>query len=203
MEIIFATNNKDKLVEIREILSGYTVKSPAELGLDIDVVEDGTTFEENAVKKAEEIAKLTGRLTLADDSGLEIDFLNGQPGVYSARYMGTDTPYPVKNAKILELLAGVPFEKRAARFVCVIAASMPHGGGHKTIYERGVMEGYIHSSIDGANGFGYDPIFYLPEFGMTTGVLPPDTKNAVSHRGKALRAICPRLAEFGGAGGRQ
>ena len=187
-KIIFATGNQDKMKEIRMILAdlGMPVYSMKEAGIDIDIVEDGTTFEENAMIKAEAIAKLTDAVVLADDSGLEIDYLNREPGIYSARYAGTDTSYDIKNNLLLQRLEGVPDEKRTARFVCVIAAVFPDGS-KETV--RGTIEGRIGYEIAGEHGFGYDPIFYLPEYGCTTAELDPVKKNELSHRGKALRLM--------------
>lgn len=188
-KIIFATGNENKMKEIRMILAdlGMPILSMKEAGIDVDVVENGTTFEENALIKATEIAKLAANcIVLADDSGLEIDYLNKEPGIYSARYLGVDTSYDVKNSIILERLAGVPDEKRTARFVCAVAAAFPDG---TTEVVRGTIEGIIGHEVAGENGFGYDPIFYLPEYGCTTAELAPEKKNELSHRGNALRAM--------------
>ena len=187
-KIIFATGNQDKMKEIRMILEnlGIPVSSMKEAGIDVDIVEDGTTFEENAMIKAEAIAKLTDAIVLADDSGLEIDYLNKEPVIYSARYAGTDTSYEIKNNLLLQRLEGVPDEKRTARFVCAIAAVFPDGS-KETV--RGTIEGRIGYEIAGEHGFGYDPIFYLPEYGCTTAELDPEKKNELSHRGKALRLM--------------
>ena len=183
-KIIFATGNQDKMREIREILADMDVEvvSMKEAGIHADIVENGSTFEENAVIKAKTICELTGEITLADDSGLEIDYLNKEPGIYSARYMGEDTSYHIKNAS--------PDEKRTARFVCAVAAAFPDGSV-KTV--RGIMEGRIGYEEKGENGFGYDPIFYLPEYGCTSAELSGKEKNKISHRGKALRAIKDEL----------
>lgn len=188
-KIIFATGNQNKMKEIRMILAdlGMSIVSMKEAGVDIDVVEDGTTFEENALIKATEIAKVApGCIVLADDSGLEIDYLNKEPGIYSARYAGVDTSYDIKNNLLLQRLEGVPDEKRTARFVCAVAAAFPDGS---TEVVRGTIEGMIGYEIVGENGFGYDPIFYLPEYGCTTAELSPEKKNELSHRGKALREM--------------
>ena len=186
-EIIFATKNKGKIKEIQAILGNdYIVKNMEEIGIDIDVVEDGKTFEENAIKKAVEIKNVTNKIVLADDSGLEIDYLNGEPGVYSARYMGEDTPYDVKNAKILEILKDVEEDKRGARFVSVIALAMP---GKDPITTKGTIEGIIGYEIKGENGFGYDPIFYIPSLEKTSAELSLEEKNKISHRGKALEEM--------------
>ncbi len=188
-KIIFATGNQNKMKEIRMILAdlGMPIVSMKEAGIDIDVVEDGTTFEENALIKAIEIAKVApGCIVLADDSGLEIDYLNKEPGIYSARYAGVDTSYDIKNNLLLQRLEGVPDEKRTARFVCAVAVAFPDGS---TEVVRGTIEGIIGYEIAGENGFGYDPIFYLPEYGCTTAELSPEKKNELSHRGKALRKM--------------
>ena len=187
-KILFATGNQDQMKEIQMILEdlGIVVSSMKEAGIDVDIVEDGTTFEENAMIKAEAIAKLTDAIVLADDSGLEIDYLNKEPGIYSARYAGTDTSYEIKNNLLLQRLEGVPDEKRTARFVCAIAAVFPDGS-KETV--RGTIEGRIGYEIAGEHGFGYDPIFYLPEYGCTTAELDPEKKNELSHRGKALRLM--------------
>ena len=196
-KIIFATGNQDKMREIREILADIDaeVVSMKEAGIHADIVEDGSTFEENAVIKAKTICELTGEITLADDSGLEIDYLNKEPGIYSARYMGEDTSYDVKNKNLIDRLDGVPKEKRTARFVCAIAAVLPDG---RELVTRQTMEGYIGWEPEGENGFGYDPIFYLDEYGCSSAAISPEQKNANSHRGKALRAMKELLkkAEF-------
>lgn len=187
-KIVFATGNKDKLREIREIMADCDVEivSMKEEGIAVDIVEDGTTFEENALIKATTIAKYTDAIVLADDSGLEVDYLNKEPGVFSARYMGEDTSYDIKNKAIIDRLEGVEKEKRTARFVCAIAAALPDGS---TLVTRQTMEGYIGYEPDGENGFGYDPIFYLDEFGCSSAALSREQKNEISHRGKALRAM--------------
>ena len=193
--IIFATGNEGKMKEIRMILAdlGVPVLSMKEAGVSADIVEDGKTFEENAAIKAETIRDLTGAIVLADDSGLEIDYLGGEPGIYSARYMGEDTSYDIKNQNLLDRLEGVPDEKRTARFVCAICAALPDG---RKLTTRGTIEGIIGHGISGENGFGYDPIFWLPEYGCSTAELSPEKKNELSHRGKALRAIKEQLREI-------
>lgn len=193
--IIFATGNEGKLKEIKVILEepGVEVISMKEAGIEADIEENGTTFEENAVIKARAVAAKTGEIVLADDSGLEIDYLGGEPGVYSARYAGEDTPYTVKNQLLLDRLAGVEKERRTARFVCVIAAVLPDG---EVITTRGTIEGYIGFAPAGENGFGYDPIFYVPEYECSTAQLSMEQKNALSHRGKALRAMKEKLQEY-------
>ena len=193
-EIIFATGNKDKMREIREIMADCDVHivSMKEAGIRVDIVEDGTTFEENAKIKARAVAAHTDAIVLADDSGLEIDWLGGEPGIYSARYMGHETSYREKNANLISRLDGVPKEKRTARFVCAIAAALPDGN---SLVTRGTIEGYIGWEECGSNGFGYDPIFYLYENDKSTAELSAEEKNAISHRGKALRQMKKMLEE--------
>lgn len=195
MKIIFATKNQGKVREIKQILADMPceVVSLKDEGIDAEVVEDGKTFEENAVKKAVEIMKLTGEICMSDDSGLEIDYLDKAPGVYSARFLGEDTPYEIKNKKIMEMLDGVPDEKRTARYISVIAAAFPDG---RVITTEGTLEGIIGHEAVGENGFGYDPIFFLPEYGKTTGQLSLEFKNEISHRGKALKLMKERLKEI-------
>ena len=188
--IILASNNKDKVKEVKEILKGYDIISMKEAGIDVDIEENGTTFEENALIKARAIMKLTGQITMADDSGLEIDYLNKAPGVYSARFMGHDTSYDIKNKALIQKLEGVKGSDRSGRFVCAIAVCFPDG---REIVKRGTMEGLIAEEIKGENGFGYDPIVYLPEYGKTSGELAPEEKNKISHRGKALALIKEEL----------
>ena len=188
--IILASNNKDKVKEVKEILKGYDIISMKEAGIDVDIEENGTTFEENALIKARAIMKLTGQITMADDSGLEIDYLNKAPGVYSARFMGHDTSYDIKNNALIQKLEGVKGSDRSGRFVCAIAVCFPDG---REIVKRGTMEGLIAEEIKGDNGFGYDPIVYLPEYGRTSGELAPEEKNKISHRGKALALIKEEL----------
>lgn len=195
MRIIFATGNEGKMREIRMILSdlGLEILSMKEAGVFAEVEENGETFEENAVIKAKAIASLCDDIVLADDSGLEIDALNKEPGVYSARYMGEDTSYHIKNANLIERLTGVPEEERSARFVCAIAAVLPDG---RTFTTYGTIEGRIGHEERGENGFGYDPIFMLPEYGKSTAELSPELKNELSHRGKALRLMKEKLKEI-------
>ena len=188
--IILASNNKDKVKEVKEILKGYDIISMKEAGIDVDIEENGTTFEENALIKARAIMKLTGQITMADDSGLEIDYLNKAPGVYSARFMGHDTSYDIKNKALIQKLEGVKGSDRSGRFVCAIAVCFPDG---REIVKRGTMEGLIAEEIKGDNGFGYDPIVYLPEYGKTSGELAPEEKNKISHRGKELALIKEEL----------
>lgn len=202
-KIIFATGNAGKMREIREILGDIDMEilSMKEAGITADIVEDGTTFEENAVIKAKEAARMlaertgnknAGAIVMADDSGLEIDALNKEPGIYSARYLGEDTPYSVKNKNLIDRLTGVSDEERTARFVCAIAAVMPTG---EVVTTQGVIEGRIGYEEKGDNGFGYDPIFYVPEFGCTTAQLTEKQKNEISHRGKALEAMKEKLRQ--------
>lgn len=191
--LIFATKNKNKMTEIREILDGkgYEILSMEEAGIDIDVVEDGTTFEENALIKARAICDyVKDAVVLADDSGLEVDYLGGAPGIYSARWQGEDTSYTIKNQILLNKLEGVPEDDRTARFVCAMAAAFPDGTD-KVV--RGTIEGIIGYESAGENGFGYDPIFFVPEYKCTTAEMTLQQKNEISHRGKALRMIAEYL----------
>ena len=194
-KIIFATGNEGKMKEIRRILADPSLEilSLKDAGIHADIDENGKSFEENAMIKAEAICKMTGEIVLADDSGLEIDFLNKEPGIYSARYMGEDTSYHIKNANLVERLDGVPDEKRTARFVCAIAAVLPDG---RELTTRATIEGRIGYEEKGTNGFGYDPIFYVPEFGKTTAELTEEEKNQVSHRGKALELMKEELKKY-------
>lgn len=187
-KIIFATTNAGKLKEIKLILQdlNYEIISMKEAGLDIDIVEDGETFEENAIIKAKTIMELTGEIVLADDSGLEVDAMNKEPGVYSARYLGTDTPYAIKNQYIIDKLKDKKNEERSARFVCAIALAYPSG---EIVTRRATMEGFISKMEAGTNGFGYDPIFFVPEYNCTSSELTLEQKNKISHRGLALEAI--------------
>lgn len=195
MKIIFATGNKDKLREIRAIFGelGIEVVSMKEAGINVDIVEDGKTFAENALIKARAVAKASGLPAMSDDSGLVVDALGGEPGIYSARYMGEDTSYRIKNANIIERLLGVPDEERTARFVCAAALVLPDG---REFVREGAFEGRIGYEERGENGFGYDPIFYVPEKGCYSAELVPEEKNAISHRGKALREMRKVLEEL-------
>ncbi len=199
MKVVFATGNEGKVREIREILGDMQVRvvTMKEAGLYTEAEEDGSTFLENAVLKAQAVARKAGEsrdwkdaVVMADDSGLVIDALGGEPGIYSARYMGHDTSYREKNKNLIERLAGVPKEKRTARFVCAIAAVLPDG---RLLTAEETMGGCIGYEERGENGFGYDPIFYLPEFGCSSAEITPEQKNSVSHRGKALRAMKKKL----------
>lgn len=187
-KIVFATGNRDKMREIREIMVDVDVEvvSMKEAGISVDVEENGATFEENALIKARAIAEHTDAIVFADDSGLEIDYLDKAPGVYSARFMGEDTSYEIKNKALMDKLDGVPKEKRTARFVCAIAAVLPD---KSDLVVRENMEGYIGYHAEGENGFGYDPIFFLDDFGCSSAALSREQKNEISHRGKALRAM--------------
>lgn len=192
--IIFATSNEGKMKEIRLILAdlGVEILSMKEAGIQTDIIEDGKTFEENAVIKAKAVAALTDAIVLADDSGLEVDYMDKQPGVYSARFMGEDTPYSEKNRYIIDRLADAKDEERSARFVCVIAAACPDG---EVLTTRAAIEGRIAYEEEGDGGFGYDPILYLPEYGTTTAGLPIEEKNKISHRGKALQMMKENLKQ--------
>ena len=193
-QIILATKNKNKLVEVKAVLGNdYEVLSMEDIGIDVDVEENGTTFEENATIKAEAICKICGKPVMPDDSGLEIDYLDKKPGVLSARFLGHDTSYDIKNAKILEMLEDVPEEKRTARFVCSIAVAFPD---RDTVVVRDTIEGIIGYESAGENGFGYDPIFYVPELKKTTAQLSMEEKNKISHRGKALVKMANRLKDM-------
>ena len=186
--------------EIREILGGLDAEilSMNEAGIHLDIEENGTTFEENALIKARAAAKAANEIVLADDSGLEIDYLNKEPGILSARYMGEDTSYELKNQALLYRLTGVEKTRRTARFVCAIAAAIPGAG---VITTRGTVEGYIGWEPAGENGFGYDPIFYVDACGCSTAQLTMEQKNAFSHRGNALRAMKEKLRSMGIAWG--
>lgn len=203
MKVIFATGNPDKMAEIREILDGLNVVdevvSMKEAGLDPEIDENGSSYEENAMIKAVTVyeaaknAGIEGVCVLADDSGLSVEALNGEPGIYSARYMGRDTSYRVKNANIIERVNKEGNGNRRAQFVCAIAAVFPDGS-KKVV--RGVVDGEIADKEYGSNGFGFDPIFYLPERGLTTAQLPPAEKHAISHRGNALRLMKKEIEQY-------
>lgn len=194
--LIVATKNQNKMKEIKEILADFPIEivSMQEAGIDKDIDEHGCTFEENALIKAQEIYKLTGEMCMADDSGLEVDYLDGAPGIYSSRYAGEGATDTDKNNKLLKLLEGVPFEERTARFVCVIAVIFSDG---KSLIVKGKCEGYIGFRMEGNNGFGYDPLFFLPEYDMTIAQLGSDKKNTISHRGNALRLLYKELKKSG------
>lgn len=194
-KIIFATGNEDKLKEIRAILNKPDIEiiSMREAGITDDIEENGSTFSENSLIKARAVSERTGFPAMADDSGLEVDYLNGEPGIYSARYLGRDTGHDKKNAYILEKLSGVKDEERGARFVCAASLVLPNG---REFVRMGVMEGRIAYETKGSNGFGYDPIFFLPEYGKTSAELSPEEKNRISHRGKALMQIKELIGEL-------
>ena len=194
-QVIFATKNKGKIREITELLKDMPLEilSMEEAGLSMEIEENGTTFEENALIKARAVCKASGCYALADDSGLAVDYLDGAPGVYSARYMGEETPYEIKNQKIISLLEKAKGKERRAQFVSVIAFVTPQGEEMTT---RGVIEGEIGYESKGENGFGYDPIFYVPEYDMTTAQMSLELKNKISHRGKALGAMKEKLDAY-------
>ncbi len=195
MRIVLASGNKDKLREVKEILAGdgCDVLAMKEIGLDPDIVEDGDSFEANSRIKALAVwnalcerGEMADTIVIADDSGLEIDALGGEPGVYSARYLGEDTPYDIKCGELIRRLAGVPDESRTARFRAAITAVLEDG---EVITTCGTMEGRIGYEMAGEHGFGYDPILYLPEYGATSAQIEPEEKNRISHRGRALMAM--------------
>ena len=192
MKIIFATGNKDKLKEINRVFegTGYEVISMKDAGFEGDIEETGETFEENSYIKAKAVWDKLGGLVMADDSGFMVDYLDGAPGVYSARFMGEDADYATKCGAIIEKLKGVPAEKRGAGFKTVITAILPDG---KVVTSEGEIRGIVNDREEGTNGFGYDPILFVPEIGKTTAQISMDEKNAISHRGKALRAMKEKL----------
>lgn len=195
-KLIFATTNPGKIREVQAILANEKIKvlSLKEAGIEVEVEENGDTFEENALIKARAIAEqVRDAIVLADDSGLEIDYMNGEPGVHSARYLGKDTSYEYKNQVIIERLKDVAEDKRSARFVCAMAAILPMG---KVCVAKGIMEGLIAYEIKGENGFGYDPVFYLPQFQMTAAQISEEQKNEISHRGRALRSMKEQLMPY-------
>ena len=193
MKVILASKNQHKLTELSAILSqlGFEIALESEYGLDIDVEETGTTFEENSFLKADAVMKASGLPVLADDSGLMVDALDGAPGVYSARY-GHKASDKERTAYLLENMKDVPEERRGAKFVCVITCLFPDG---LKIVARGECPGVIAHAPHGENGFGYDPVFYLPELGMTYAELPSEQKNAISHRARALQDFCRKYQE--------
>ena len=194
-KIIFATGNEGKMKEVRMILNelDFDIISLKEAGIDVEIIEDGLTFEENAIIKAEAIAKITGTIVLADDSGLEVDYMNKEPGIYSARFLGEETSYRIKNQYIIDKLDGINVPERSARFVCAIACVVPD---LETTTTRSTVEGYIGFEERGTNGFGYDPIFMIPEFQCTLAELTPEQKNQISHRGKALNLMKDKLLQI-------
>ena len=193
MKVILASKNQHKLTDLSAILSqlGFEIALESEYGLDIDVEETGTTFEENSFLKADAVMKASGLPVLADDSGLMVDALDGAPGVYSARY-GHKASDKERTAYLLENMKDVPEERRGAKFVCVITCLFPDG---RKIVARGECPGVIARAPHGENGFGYDPVFYLPELGMTYAELPSEQKNAISHRARALQDFCRKYQE--------
>ena len=195
--IVFATGNQGKMKEIRLILAdlGMEILSMKEAGVSLEIEENGKTFGENAEIKARAVWEKTGGIVLADDSGLVIDYLNGEPGIYSARYMGEDTSYEIKNRALIDRMAGVEGQDRSVRFVCNIAAVLPDG---QAVHTEETMEGLIAYEPAGEGGFGYDPILYLPEYGKTSAEISIEEKNRISHRGKALEAMKVRLKEIFG-----
>lgn len=194
-QIIFATGNAHKVLEVKAILGNvYDIVSMKEAGISADIVEDGTSFEENALIKARTVSRLSGKMAMADDSGLEVDYMDKAPGIYSARFLGEDTDYKIKNQYIIDQLKDARPDERTARFVCAIACVWPDG---REEVVRGTIEGEIAHAAAGENGFGYDPIFLVPELGVTTAELPPEQKNAISHRGTALRKMKERLDQLG------
>lgn len=195
-KIIFATTNEGKMAEIRMIMSDLNVElySLKDMNIDTHIEETGTTFEENAIIKAKTICQMTGQMVMADDSGLEVDYMDKAPGVYSARYLGEDTPYSIKNQTILDNLKEAKGDERSARFVCAIAAAFPDG---RVITTVATIEGLIADRERGENGFGYDPLLYVPEYDMTTGEMEVELKNKISHRGKALELMKEKLKNEG------
>ncbi len=193
--LIVATKNKGKLQEFKQIFERlpFDVISMTDAGIDDDIDETGNTFEENALIKAREVCKVSGKAVIADDSGLEVDALGGAPGIYSARYAGCNATDQDRNAKLLDALKDVPEEKRTARFVCAAAIVLPDG---RNLAVRGTCEGRIAFEPSGCNGFGYDPLFYVPEFGLTIAQMDADMKNRISHRGKALRKMMEHLEQI-------
>ncbi len=198
-KIIFATGNAGKMKEIRMIMAdmGMEIISMKEAGISVEIEENGRSYEENAMIKARAVAACTENIVMADDSGLEVDALGGEPGIYSARYLGEDTPYSIKNADIIKRLEGVADEDRTARFVCAIAAILQDGS---ELSVRAAIEGRIGYEEKGDNGFGFDPIFYVPMFGRTTAELTEEEKNQVSHRGKALELMKEELKRHENSG---
>ncbi len=194
-QIVLASSNAGKLREVAKILegTGLSIVPLSETSFQGEIDENGETFEENALIKARCVSQALGMPALADDSGLEIDAMGKEPGVHSARFMGHDTSYDIKNAEILRRLSGLPAEERTARFVCAMALVWP-GREEKVVKET--MEGQIAFEPAGENGFGYDPIFFLPQYGMTSGQLSTEGKNAISHRGKALRKMAETIRQM-------
>lgn len=199
-KFILATRNRGKLKEIKEMLADlpFEVLSMEDAGISENIEENGNTFEENALIKARKVCGISGEIAMADDSGLEVDFLGGKPGIFSSRFAGEGASDEERNDKLLRLLEGVPFEKRTARFVCAVAVVFPEG---KHFTAKGCCGGFISLSARGENGFGYDPVFYLPEHNMTMAQLNSGEKNRISHRGKALRLMVEELKRQQWVGG--
>jgi len=195
MKLVLASKNQHKLIELRTILGqlGLEVVLESDVGVDVDVEETGTTFEENSLLKARAVMEASGMAAIADDSGLEVDALNGEPGVYSARFGGLDTD-EARTALLLQRLQNVPDDQRTARFVSVVTCVLPDG---TVVAARGTCEGVINHAPAGENGFGYDPVFYVPQLGKTFSQTSPEEKNAISHRGDALRKFCEVWKEAG------
>lgn len=194
MQLTLATKNAGKVREIKKILPEFDIQTMTEAGIELDIEENGETFEENALIKARAIWKVCGGLVIADDSGLEIDYLGGQPGVHSSRFMGEDTDYMIKNRELIHRLEKAKEGERKARFVAVIACILPDGREFTT---RGTMEGEIAMEPSGTEGFGYDPILHLPDYGCTSAQISLEEKNKISHRGKALKKMRERLNREG------
>lgn len=194
-KIIVATKNKGKLKEIKQLLSDmdFEILSMNEAGIDIEIEETGNTFEENAMIKAKALQNLSGAIVIADDSGLEVDFLDGAPGIYSARYSGEYATDDKNNEKLLEALKDVPDEKRTGRFVCTIAVVLENS---ESFFVRETIEGVIGHDLKGENGFGYDPLFYLPQYNRTMAEISAEEKNRISHRGKALNKMADKLKKI-------
>lgn len=194
-KLVVATKNKGKIAEIKEVLQymPFEILSMGDMGITIDVVEDGKTFEENSLKKAIEICRISNTIVIADDSGIEVDYLDGAPGIYSARFGGQEATDEDRNAKLLDMMKGVPFEKRTARFVCAIAVAFPDG---RSFVVRDTCEGFVDTECKGDNGFGYDPLFYIHEYGKSMAEISMDIKNKISHRAKALNKMSVKMKEF-------
>ncbi len=197
VKLLIATHNPGKIEEYEELLAGLPLELtyPAQEGLDIEVAETGASFAENARLKAAAYARASGLVALADDSGLEVDALGGEPGIHSARYAGTGASDKERYRLLLEKLREVPWEERTARFRCVIAVATPGGQVHTA---EGICEGIIAFAPKGEHGFGYDPVFYLQEYGKTMADLPPETKNKISHRARAVQRAREILEEIQG-----
>lgn len=193
--LVVATKNKGKIAEIKKVLSNipFDIVAMSNIGINIDVDENGTTFEENSLKKAIEICKVSKTIVMADDSGIEVDFLNGAPGIYSARFGGPEATDNDKNIKLLNMLKDVPFEQRTARFVCAIAVVFPD---ERSFVVRDTCEGFIGFECKGNNGFGYDPLFYMQQYKKTMAELDIDIKNKISHRAKALIKMADRIKNY-------